>query len=139
MVRIGCNYKFDKPLINIKLSNGQNEINTMGLLDSGADMTLIPKTVGDDLKLNNPSKDELSRILSKDIVLGDGRRVIYVERNIDLSIGDKYKTRITVAWLQSSSKDAIVLLGRNLFAKFDIVFKEREKRVILETDSAIFN
>lgn len=136
MVRVECDYTFDRPLIDIKIIKGKNEFKTKGLLDSGADMTFIPKSVGEVLKLSNPTKDEVSNILGKTVTLADGKQSKYVRRKVTIVIGE-CKFKISIGWLFSSN-NAQILLGRDLFSNFDILFKERKKKVILETDQEIF-
>jgi len=137
MVKIECDYIFDRPLIEIEIINGNNRLKTRGLLDSGADMTFIPKTVGEVLKLNNPSGDEVSDILGESVTLADGKKTKYVKRTVTLLIG-AHKSKIKVGWLFMSN-NAQILLGRDLFLDFDVLFKERKKKVILETDQEVFN
>ena len=106
-----------------------NEITEWFFIDSGADVSLITKSIGEALELKLKEGEEIKQLS------GIGTSTIpYVLRTIKVKIGDKeFDARI--AW--SLTEDVPLVLGRlDVFDKFDVIFKERERKVIF-TDKSV--
>jgi len=102
---------------------GINKITEWFLIDSGADVSLITRSLGEILGFKLLEKEEIKELS------GVGPSTIpYVLRTIKMKIGEKeFDARI--AW--SLIEDIPLVLGRlDVFDKFNILFKERERKVI---------
>ncbi len=87
-------------------------------VDSGADITLIPRSVGKLIGLHRTKRDRLERIYG----VGQSSVPIVMKR-VSLRLGDT-EFRARVAW--SQVEDVPLLLGRiDVFQKFDVIFRER--------------
>jgi hypothetical protein len=92
-------------------------------VDSGADVTLLPRSVGELLGFEIYKGEEIKEVKG----LGNSRIPIVVRR-VSMKIGDK-EFEARVAW--SLTEDVPLVLGRlDVFNKFDILFKEREEKVV---------
>lgn len=92
-------------------------------IDSGADVTLLPRSVGELLGFEIRRGEEIKEVKG----LGNSRIPIVVRR-VSMKIGEK-KFEARVAW--SLTEDVPLVLGRlDVFNKFDILFKEREEKVV---------
>jgi hypothetical protein len=91
-------------------------------LDSGADITLLPKSVGDSLKFEvTDDIKEMKGVLDVPVPI--------ILKNIDVKLCN-IEFSIRVAW--SMIEEVPLLLGRmDVFDKFEIVFMQKEKKVVL--------
>jgi len=106
-----------RPIAEVRL-HGEVVVNELFYIDSGADITIIPRTVGELLGLHL----EESEIID---LYGIGETALsVVVRNMDMEIGDtKFSARI--GW--SLTERVPLLLGRlDVFDRFEITFKQRE-------------
>lgn len=92
-------------------------------VDSGADITLLPKKLGEFIGFRIREGEDVKEIKG----IGNSK-VPYVIRKVSMKVGEKqFKARI--AW--SLIEDVPMVLGRlDVFDKFDILFKEREGKVV---------
>ncbi|MBI5227488.1 aspartyl protease family protein [Candidatus Micrarchaeota archaeon] len=105
-----------RPVADVTLRNGDRDVVQGMIVDSGADVTLIPKSVGDYIgfKINNEKIVEVKGI-------GD-RGIPVVLKKAFIRIGEKEIDAI-VAW--SLIEEVPLLLGRkDVFDKFQIIFKD---------------
>jgi hypothetical protein len=87
-------------------------------VDSGADYTLLPQTLGDVLGLRKEINDTLHR--SK----GVGGSIWVVMRRLQMRIGG-HRFPVDVGW--ASTDDVPLLLGRaDVFDRFDVRFSQRD-------------
>jgi len=92
-------------------------------VDSGADVTLLPRSVGELLGFEIHKGEEIKEVKG----LGNSRVPIVI-RKVFMKIGEK-KFEARVAW--GLTEDVPLVLGRlDVFNKFDILFKEREEKVV---------
>ncbi len=138
MVRIVFNYdKDNRPRAEVVLSHGKREFITAPIIDSGADITVIPKSIGEELGLAQPTEKEIDSIKNEKMISADGSHLDYVLRKVVLTIGN-LKFEMEVAW--TFNKDGQFLLGRDIFEDFDILFKQNpNKTIIFETEKTVFN
>ncbi len=120
------------PSIPVILSNdGGTRYQFMVLLDSGADVSAIPKSIAELLNLDLGGK--------KESVFGIGGKVPAVETSMDVEVikgHEKYLFKIPVKVILDDS-DFPPLIGRaEFFDQFDITFKQREMRVYLKHKGA---
>jgi len=115
------------PSIPVTLSGNGGKYEFMVLLDSGADISAIPKHMAEllNLDLNYPQED----------AFGIGGKVPAIPTHMNVEITknhEKYPLRIPVKVILDGY-DFPPLIGRaGFFDKFDITFKQAEKRVILK-------
>jgi len=91
-------------------------------VDSGADITLLPKSVGELIGLKTEKGERPGQIFG----VGQSSVGVFI-RQITMTIGSsRFKAR--VAWC--SSEDVPMLLGRlDIFRRFSILFKENNRTV----------
>ena len=114
-----------RPVARIILINGEVEAPEHLYVDSGADISLIPKSVGDILGFVIEKTEQIAEIK------GVGERgVPIIIKKIKMRIGDKLlETRIAWALIE----EVPLLLGRtDVFNLFDICFKKNKKTVFTE-------
>ena len=115
------------PSIPVTLYGNNLKLDVIALLDSGADISAIPRSMAEVLNLNLNGK--------KESTFGIGGEVSAIETYVNVEIGkphDKYSFKIPVKVILEG-KDFPPLIGRAVFFdKFDITFKQSEKRVSLK-------
>lgn len=111
-----------RPTILAELSNNSNPpIALTMLLDSGADISMIPENIGTALGLQKTGK--------KLRVSGIGGSLSYYKTDISVKVGN-IKLTIPCAWVEDN--DVPIILGRQkFFEKFVINFNEAKKEVTL--------
>ena len=111
-----------RPVARIILINGAIEVPEHLYVDSGADITLIPKSVGDILGFKIEKSDEVTEIKG----IGE-REVPIIIKRVKMKIGNKFfDTRIAWALIE----EVPLLLGRvDVFNLFDICFKKNKKTI----------
>lgn len=107
-----------RPVARIIFINQEMEVPEWVYVDSGADMTLIPKSVGDLLGIKIDGEEVRE-------VRGIGEREIpVIIKRLGVRIGDK---KIEAATACSLIEGVPVLLGRkDVFDNFEVVFKNNK-------------
>ena len=97
----------------------EDEFDQWLYVDSGADITLIPLSVGDLIGLHRLKHDKLQRIM------GVGKSSVpIIVKTISMRIGP-ISFRARVAW--SQVEEVPLLLGRtDVFRRFSVTFREKE-------------
>ena len=118
------------PYIPIYLRNKEGKvIQVAGLLDSGADNTVIPEDLAKVLGL----KEEKN---SADVTKGIGGNVKTTSSTIHLTIKnehEKYSLDIPVLILKDDKSEVPLLLGRQgIFEHFDITFRQNDEKIVLK-------
>ncbi len=112
-----------RPVADIFLRDAQgNKIITFFYIDSGADMTLLPKQLGELLgfTINNEKIINIGGI--------GNQKIPAILKKINLIFGDK-SCEVTVAW--ALIEEVPPLLGRkDIFDKFNIVFDQRKRKIL---------
>jgi Aspartyl protease len=115
-----------EPLYPVTLTCESNSEEIVMVVDSGAQLSLISREVGNSLGF------EVSRGEPITVGQGIGGEVQYVKRIIDLTI-DRRTFKAPVAWLLTEITNAPLLLGRDVvFDLFDIKFVQAEERIEFE-------
>ncbi|OGK25111.1 hypothetical protein A3A46_03845 [Candidatus Roizmanbacteria bacterium RIFCSPLOWO2_01_FULL_37_13] len=111
-----------RPVARVTLSHKNIVIPQVFYVDSGADITLIPRSIGELLLLESPNTQEIVDIK------GIGEKGIpMVLRKVKLLIGS-FITDIRLGW--SLIEDVPLLLGReDFFNHFDVIFAKNKKTV----------
>lgn len=114
-----------RPVARIILVNGEIEAPEHLYVDSGADISLIPKSVGDILGFKIEKEDNITEIK------GVGERgVPIIIKNVKIKIGERlFDARIAWALIE----EVPLLLGReDVFNLFNVCFKKNKKTVFME-------
>lgn len=115
-----------EPLYPVTLTCESKKEDILMLVDSGAQLSLISREVGESLGF------EVSKGEPITIGQGVGGEVQYVKRIIDLTI-DNRTFKAPVAWLLTKITNAPLLLGREVvFDLFDVKFVQAEERIEFE-------
>lgn len=114
-----------RPVARIFLINEGKEVAEHLYVDSGADVSLIPKSVGDWLGFKVGDKEEITEIK------GVGERgVPIIIKKIKMRIGEK-ESETRIAW--ALVEEVPLLLGRtDVFNLFNVCFKKNEKTVFAD-------
>jgi len=111
-----------QPVIPVTLISPQITLERYFLVDSGADVTLFPKDVGEKLGFKIREGEEVKSIS------GVSGSIPIIHRLLKIQIGE-FEFDIPVAW--ALEEEVPLLLGREVvFDKFDIEFKQAERKVI---------
>lgn len=113
-----------QPNYEVRLQHRDKVMDVMMLVDSGAELSLIPFKTGEEL--GYALADSESKLVAETI----GGNVEYVMRDIEMTINKK-QFIAPVAWLQTDTGAAQLLLGREVvFDKFNIEFRQSEEKII---------
>lgn len=96
------------------------------LVDSGADMCLIPFWIGVVLGLTISKGEPISE------AFGIGGSVKYVTRSLHYIIDDILVENVPTAWIQNEDIDDFILGREGIFDVFDIEFKQAEEKIIFK-------
>ncbi|MFH1777238.1 MAG: aspartyl protease family protein [Candidatus Omnitrophota bacterium] len=110
-----------RPNAIVKLVNGDNYIVSNMLIDSGADVSVIPKAEGEALGFRIEKDEKIED------VNGIGGQIPVVHRAIEFNIGIA-GIKINIAW--ALINDLPPIMGREgVFDTFIIEFRQKEKKV----------
>ena len=123
------NIEIKSPSIPIILIGSKQRFEFIALLDSGADLSIIPKDVAELLGLNLSGKQEEAR--------GIGGKVPAIQTNINMEIGKPHERYIfSIPFkviLNGEDEEIPIILGRSgFFDKFIITFNQKEEKVVLK-------
>lgn len=111
-----------RPVIEVTLQHGPHRIRTDALVDPGADITLLPKRLGDVLHLKVHPDEPIQKVRG----VGKGA-VPMVIKKVQLELGP-FQLPIRLGWVLID--EVPVLLGRlDLFDVFDVTYKQAEGTV----------
>ncbi|HLC80566.1 MAG TPA: hypothetical protein VJG31_02230 [Candidatus Nanoarchaeia archaeon] len=115
----------NRPVVEVVYFNRDKEVEGIPYLDSGADVSLIPKSLGEFLGLSMEKGDSISEMKG----VGEIGIPVIIKK-INLRIGTKVlDTRIAWALIE----EVPLLIGRiDIFNIFDITFKRNEKTLFSE-------
>ncbi len=112
-----------KPIIPVRVSGPARSVNVFMLLDSGADLSILPYSVGETLglRLDISTKGEVQGI-------GEGM-MPYVLGEVDLQIGG-IVLHARIGW--ALIEEVPFLLGRlDVFRELAIEFREFENKIVI--------
>ncbi len=118
-----------KPVAKVELRGPRASLDSHMLIDSGADISIIPLATGEYLGFRRiEGEPEL------DIYRG-GRRVSCLVRQVEMTIGE-FSFTAPVGWAQVI--DTTRILGRyGVFQHFSIEFREHERKTIFRRPEEI--
>ncbi|MEG3845437.1 DUF5678 domain-containing protein [Microcoleus sp. herbarium19] len=106
----------------------QNSARVEMLVDSGAELSLITKQLGEDLGLSRTAREIISK------AEGVGGSIEYLLRDIEMEL-DGHIFTAPVAWAQTDFCEEILLGREVVFDLFDIEFKQAEETIIFKRRS----
>jgi hypothetical protein len=118
-----------KPFIPVRLIGPKNSETMLMLLDSGADLSLIPYSVGEaiGLELDMNNRSEIQGI-------GEGS-VPYILSQVKLGI-EEIEIPVRIGW--ALIEEVPLLLGRlDVFGRFAIEFREFEDKILLKLQQEV--
>ena len=110
--------------VNLQTNHGKIQDCEM-LIDSGADISLIPFDTGRLLGLSRSDEEILS------FAQGVGGEVSYLLRRICLTI-DGHSVSTMVAWCQDEEIEDMIVGRQDVFDAFHIEFRQSERRIIFK-------
>lgn len=119
------------PIINLQLKNLDNSgliITQYGILDTGADCTLIPFSA-----IAKLQPKSLIRGSHNQIIYGVGKsKIITVPYRILMSFDQVNFVKTKVYARPDDDTDSLIIVGRNFLNNFCITFNGREKLFVIE-------
>lgn len=113
------------PFYDIKVGTKKLKTSVQFLVDSGADITVIPYFLGKSLGL---TLSESERPLQAEGVNG---RIDYVVRYLYFDI-DGFQLEAPVGWIQTDAVDDILLGREVIFDFFDVEFKQKDEEILFK-------
>jgi len=111
-----------RPVARVVLINGRNKVPEILYVDSGADVTLISKSIGELLGLKIKPSDQIEEIKG----IGE-RSVAMVVKKVKIQINNKIMP-VRISW--ALTEDVPLLLGRiDIFKLFNIIFAKSRKTI----------
>ena len=122
-----------RPRIEVRVSNGRNNIRLVMLVDSGADTSFIPLEVAEILQLHLGAT-KTSRSASGPFSTRHGEIKAEIVKGNQLIPLGKLPVNVPVKKTQDHNFLSYALLGRiGLFTQFDVTFREKTKKLILKS------
>ena len=116
-----------KPIVKLTLhGNNQTPIDVIALLDSGADVSVIPKGLAEYLELKFGKKD-ISKGIGGEISIWNSSMNVGIK-----GIHENYTFRNIPVQIAENDKIPIILGRAGFFQKFMITIDEKKKRVKLK-------
>jgi hypothetical protein len=117
-----------RPLLPLTLSANGRSVQAHGLLDTGADVNVLPHGLG--IAAGAEWTDQLPTVrLSGNLALVEARGII-----LDAYVGELPPVRLAFAWIRTD--DVPLILGQtNFFAEFDVCFYRARGYVQVRTKS----
>lgn len=114
--------EIERPVARVILIHRGKKIPEIFYVDSGADITLIPRSIGEILELRDPSAQEIFDIKG----IGE-KGVPIVVRKVGIQLGN-FQLQSRIGW--ALIEDIPLLLGReDVFPYFDIIFSQNKKTI----------
>lgn len=114
-----------RPVAKITLIYQDVSVPEIFYVDSGADITLVPRSIGEILAFDNPSPAEIN-----DVKGIGGKGIPIVIREVTMVLGD-FKIQSKIGW--ALIEDVPLLLGReDFFTYFDVIFRKNKKVVFTD-------
>lgn len=125
--------KIYRPLIPIKIKGSKSSFDTLAILDSGSDTTIIPKEIAEVIGIDCKNENSISGISGAPLKAKEGK--INVEFGKAREI---YNFDIPV--LVPEKENLAVIIGRmGFFEQFKIIFDESKKRIEFKKSFASLN
>ncbi len=114
-----------RPLTKVILQKGKFSVEVSMLIDSGADISMIPFRFGKAIGFRQEKKDEISEVQG---ISGAG--VPYIIKNVIMILNGK-RLNVRIAW--ALVEEVPILMGRlDIFDKFKIIFDQQKGWIVFE-------
>jgi hypothetical protein len=115
-----------RPKIPVSISYKGNRIDTYGFIESGSDITILPREIAKALDIELTGKETEIR------GIGGGLLKVVIDF-VNLNIGGILlpQTRVHVPIEESKDVDQLILGHEPLFQEFNISFEYNAKRIVL--------
>lgn len=121
------------PMIPLLLKGDKKAVSVLGLLDSGADFTVIPKDLAEYLGLDLSSKREKVRGIGSVLEAIPSKVIVVVQKG-----HEAYSLRVRCKVIESLDEDLPVLLGRiDFFQNFSITIDESGGTIKLKKNNIL--
>jgi hypothetical protein len=121
-----------RPKVEIRLSNREKSFKIAMLVDSGADVTLIPLEIADILGLDLGKQIESYSASDKFVTQASKVNAELLKGVKSYDLGEM-EVRVPVKKIQSGIITSYALLGRSHFFKiFDVTFRENTLKILLK-------
>jgi hypothetical protein len=114
------------PIYEVELEIDGIKKKTEMLVDSGADISLIPYWLGRELGLEVAKGEDIEQ------ANGIGGSVDYVIRRLNFQIDGKIIEKVPTAMILDESCEEFILGREVVFDKFDIEFKQAEEEIVFK-------
>ena len=118
------------PLIHLQIRQSESipSIASQGILDTGADCTMVPFSI-----ISQLQAVKLIRGRNTSVIYGVGKRKIQVvPYRVEISFNHDEFIRIKVYACPDNDTDGLIILGRNFLNRYCITFNGRTKRFLIE-------
>lgn len=120
-----------RPMIPLTFE-GQEKIDIFAILDSGSDISIIPKDIADVLGIKSYGENEIFGLAGNSIKSREGKA------KISFGKGHEVYTFDIPVFIPDKEDVAIIIGRQGFFEQFDITFSEATKKIIFKkvnTDS----
>ena len=120
-----------RPKIPVTLSYGEKSLETLGLVDSGSDISIIPLGIAEFLGIDLSGRSgEVSDFHKKKI------EMVYSFVNLKIEKGDVvfriFQLAVRIPMKDEDQPDGIILRRDGVFREFDITFEENARKIVLQ-------
>ncbi len=118
------------PLIQLQIRQSESipSIASQGILDTGADCTMVPFSI-----ISQLQAFKLIRGRNTSVIYGVGKRkILVVPYRVEISFNHHEFIRIKVYACPDNDTDGLIILGRNFLNRYCITFNGRTKRFLIE-------
>ncbi|MDJ0615613.1 MAG: hypothetical protein QNJ63_02505 [Calothrix sp. MO_192.B10] len=118
------------PLIQLQIRQSESipSIASQGILDTGADCTMVPFSI-----ISQLQAVKLIRGRNTSVIYGVGKRKIQVvPYRVEISFNHHEFIRIKVYACPDNDTDGLIILGRNFLNRYCITFNGKTKRFLIE-------
>ena len=119
------------PIIRLKLSSLDSPALALeqdGILDTGADCTLVPFS-----SISQLQPKSLIRGRDNQFIYGVGRRkIIGVPYRIGMSFNNQNFVKLKIYACPDDDVDGVIIVGRNFLNRYCITFDGRQRRFIID-------
>tara|TARA_Y100000310_G_scaffold301013_1_gene337114 strand:+ start:367 stop:798 length:432 start_codon:yes stop_codon:yes gene_type:complete len=115
------------------IGNSPIRIEFMALIDSGADLSIIPQDVAELINLDLSGEKDKSRGIGGEVEVVNSKMKIHIEKK-----HERYLLEVPVQVVLGESKIPIILGREGFFDHFKIIFDQRNERILLKRTTEKF-
>ncbi len=115
-----------RPLIPITFEGNENKINIIGVLDTGSDISIIPREIAEVLGIEPKIENEISGIGGEKVKADQGKLTVVFGKG-----REEYAFEIPVL-VPKNNWDQVIIGRMGFFEQFKITFNESEEKMIFK-------